>query len=115
MSISRTRERTIHRAVQGYRNQQSWSALSTRLSELRVRGEPPRAIAAILDREEFRPPKRASGFTAGMVRPLLHEMGLQARVVPRGGSFADKPSLAAATCHFLCHPEKPVEFLSTRI
>ena len=44
-----------------------------------VRGEAPRAIAAILDREGFRPPKRASGFTAGMVRRLLHEMGLRAR------------------------------------
>lgn len=71
-----------------------------------------------LDREGFRPPKRATGFTAGMVRRLLHEMGLRARparVVRRGRSFVDKPSLAAATCHFLCHPEKSVEFLSTPI
>jgi hypothetical protein len=111
--MSRTRERTIYRAVQGYRNQQSWPALSARVSELRVRGEAPRAIAALLDREGFRPPTQASGFTAGMVRRFLHEMGLRARVVRRGRSFVDKPSLAAATCHFLSHPEEPVEFLST--
>ncbi len=78
------RERTIHRAVQGYRNQQSWSALAPRLAELHVCGEAPKAIAAILDREGFRPPKRASGFTAGMVRRLLHELGLRPRA-PRVG------------------------------
>ena len=33
------RERTIHRAVQGYKNQQSWAALSARLAELHGRGE----------------------------------------------------------------------------
>jgi DNA invertase Pin-like site-specific DNA recombinase len=80
-------ERTIHRAVQGYRNQQSWSALAARLSELHGRGEAPKAIAAILDREGFRPPKRASGFSAGMVRRLLHELGLRPRV-PRSSASA---------------------------
>jgi hypothetical protein len=79
------RERTIHREVQGYKNQQSWSRLSARLSTLHGRGEAPKAIAAALDREGFRPPKRASRFTAGMVRRLLHELGLRARV-PRSSS-----------------------------
>src|SRR5206468_358125 len=74
------RERMTYRAVQGYRNQQSWSALAARLAELHGRGEAPKAIAAALDREGFRPPKRASGFTAGMVRRLLHELGLRPRV-----------------------------------
>ena len=41
-----------------------------RLAELHVCGEAPKAIAAILDREGFRPPKRASGFTAGGERLL---------------------------------------------
>ena len=56
------------------------AALAARLAELHGRGEAPKAIAAILDREGFRPPKRASGFTAGMVRRLLHELGLRPRV-----------------------------------
>jgi hypothetical protein len=73
-------ERTIHRPVQGYRNQQSWPALKARLAELHGRGEEPKAIAAMLDHEGFRPPKQASGFTAGMVRRLLHELGLRPRV-----------------------------------
>jgi hypothetical protein len=74
------RERVIHRAVRGYKNQQLWACLSERLAALHGRGETPEAIAAALDREGFRPPKRASGFTAGMVRRLLHELGLRPRV-----------------------------------
>jgi hypothetical protein len=31
------------------------------------------------------------------------------------GSFVDKPSLASVTRHFLCHPEKSVELVSTPI
>jgi hypothetical protein len=81
------RERTIRRDVQGYRNQRSWPALAARLAELHGRGEAPKAIAAILDREGFRPPKRASGFTAGMVRRLLHELRLRPRV-PRASAPA---------------------------
>jgi hypothetical protein len=81
------REETIHREVKGYKDQQSWSRLSARLATLQGRGETPKAIAAVLDREGFRPPKRASRFTAGMVRRLLHELGLRARV-PRSSSTA---------------------------
>jgi DNA invertase Pin-like site-specific DNA recombinase len=82
------RERTIHRPVQGYKDQQSWSVLAARLSELHGHGETPEAIAATLDREGFRPPKRASGFTAGMVRRLLHELGLRPRVSRASSSAA---------------------------
>ncbi len=82
------RERTIHRAVQAYKNQQSWERLSARLATLHGRGETPKAIAAILDRDGFRPPKRASRFTAGMVRRLLHELGLRPRV-PRSPAFPE--------------------------
>ncbi len=82
------RERTIHRAVQAYKNQQSWERLSARLATLHGRGETPKAIAAILDRDGFRPPKRASRFTAGMVRRLLHELGLRPRV-PRAPAFPE--------------------------
>jgi hypothetical protein len=74
------REQVIHRAVQGYKNQRSYVCLSKRLATLHGRGETPEAIATVLDREGFRPPKRASRFTAGMVRRLLHERGLRPRV-----------------------------------
>jgi DNA invertase Pin-like site-specific DNA recombinase len=74
------RERTVYRAVQGYKNQQQWSCLSARLAALHGRGETPNAIAAILDQDGFRPPKQTSRFTAGMVRRLLHELGLRPRV-----------------------------------
>ena len=74
------RERVIHRAVRGYKNQKMWSCLSNRLAAMHARGETPGAIAAALDRDGFRPPKRASRFTAGMVRRLLHELGLRPRV-----------------------------------
>jgi hypothetical protein len=82
------RERTIHREVQGYKNQQLWASLSARLATLHGRGETPKAIAALLDRDGFRPPKRASQFTAGMVRRLLHELGLRPRV-PRSPAAAE--------------------------
>jgi DNA invertase Pin-like site-specific DNA recombinase len=81
------REQTIHREVQGYKDQQSWSCLSARLATLHGRGETPKAIATLLDRDGFRPPKRASRFTAGMVRRLLHELGLRPRV-PRSPASA---------------------------
>ncbi len=74
------REQTIHREIRGYKNPQSWPRLSARLATLHGRGETPKAIAAILDQQGFRPPKRASRFTAGMVRRLLHELGLRERV-----------------------------------
>ena len=75
------RERTVHRAVQGYQDQQQWSLLADRLAGLHGRGESPKAIATILDEEGFRPPKQASRFSAGMVRRLLHELGLRPRIL----------------------------------
>jgi DNA invertase Pin-like site-specific DNA recombinase len=74
------RERTVYRAVQGYKNQQQWAALSARLAALHGRGETPKMIATTLNRDGFRPPKQATRFTAGMVRRLLHELGLRPRV-----------------------------------
>lgn len=79
------RAQTVRRDVQGYRNQPNWPASSLRLAELHGRRETPKVIAAELDRDGYRPPKRAFRFTAGMVRRLLHESGLRPRV-PRCGS-----------------------------
>ncbi len=85
------RERMIERPVQGYRNQRSWQRLSARLAELHGRGESPKVIAAALGEEGFRPPKRASRLTAGMVRRLLDELGLRPRVT-RGEASSESPS-----------------------
>jgi hypothetical protein len=82
------RERTIRRAVKGYRHQQDWPHLSARLAELHGRGEAPTVIATALDRDGFRPPRQASRFTAGMVRRLLHDLGLRPRV-PRHAASAE--------------------------
>ena len=74
------RERTLPREVFGYKKQQQWKPLSCRLAALHGLGETPDVIATILDREGFRPPKRATRFTGGIVRRLLHELGLRPRV-----------------------------------
>jgi hypothetical protein len=73
-------ERTLPREVFGYRKQPQWKLLSDRLAALHGLGETPKGIATILDREGFRPPKRATHFTDGIVRRLLHELGLRRRV-----------------------------------
>jgi len=74
------RERALPREMNRYKDQRQWQSLSDRLAALHGLGETPRAIATILDREGFRPPKRATRFTDGMVRRLLHELGLRSRV-----------------------------------
>jgi hypothetical protein len=73
-------EQTIRRAVRSYRDQGDWPRLSARLAVLHRSGHTPQQIAAALDRDGFRPPKRATRFTAGMVRRLLDELGLRPRV-----------------------------------
>lgn len=74
------REQTLRRAVRGYKDQQEWPRLTARLAQLHQAGRDADAIAAALGSEGFHPPKRAAGFTANMVRRLLHELGLKARV-----------------------------------
>lgn len=76
-------ERALPRQVIGYKGQRQWESLSERLAELHGAGETPKLIAAALDRAGFRPPKRATRFTDGMVRRLLHELGLRPRVPRR--------------------------------
>ncbi len=73
-------EQPLRRAVRSYQSQSDWPRLSARLAALHRDGQTPDAIAAVLDREGFRPPKRATSFTASMVRRLLHELGLRPRV-----------------------------------
>jgi DNA invertase Pin-like site-specific DNA recombinase len=73
-------EQQLRRAVRSYQSQSDWPRLSARLAALHRDGQTPDVIAAVLDREGFRPPKRAASFTASMVRRLLHELGLRPRV-----------------------------------
>lgn len=82
------RELTIRRAVRGYKNQRDWPQLSALLTTLHRSGQTPEEIAAALHQDGFRPPKRSSRFTAGMVRRLLDELGLRPRV-PRCTSSGD--------------------------
>jgi DNA invertase Pin-like site-specific DNA recombinase len=74
------REQTVQKAVRGYKNQQDWPRLSARLEALHQSGQTPSAIAVTLEQDGFCPPKRASRFTAGMVRRLLDQLGLRRRV-----------------------------------
>jgi DNA invertase Pin-like site-specific DNA recombinase len=73
-------EQTLRRTVRGYKDQADWPRLSARLAALHTEGHKPLEIAAALDEEGFRPPKRADRFQAGMVRRLLDELGLRRRV-----------------------------------
>jgi DNA invertase Pin-like site-specific DNA recombinase len=76
-------EHRVRRAVRGYDDQSDWPRLSARLAALHGKGQTPAVIAAALDGEGFRPPKRADRFTAGMVRRLLDRLGLRPRVSRR--------------------------------
>jgi DNA invertase Pin-like site-specific DNA recombinase len=74
------REQTLRRTVGGYQKQQQWPRLCARLQELHGAGLSPGEIVPLLEQQGFHPPKRATGFTASMVRRLLHELGLRLRV-----------------------------------
>jgi DNA invertase Pin-like site-specific DNA recombinase len=80
------REQTIAKAVRGYKDQRDWPRLSARLTALYQAGWTPAEIAAALEKEGFRPPKRAAQFMAGMVRRLLDQLGLRPRVSRVTGS-----------------------------
>jgi DNA invertase Pin-like site-specific DNA recombinase len=83
------REESVRRAVRGYKDRRDWPSLSARLAALHQAGRTPEEIATALHQEGFAPPKRASGFTAAMVRRLLSELGLRPRV-PRCNSSSDR-------------------------
>jgi hypothetical protein len=52
------------------------AALRQRIAELHAAGTRPRAIAAALNAEGWKPAKRRETFTAAMVRDLLHQQGV---------------------------------------
>jgi hypothetical protein len=101
-------EHRVRRAVRGYNDQPDWPRLSARLAALHVRGQTPAAIAAALDGEGFRPPKRADRFSAAMVRRLLDKVGLRPRVPrrtsPPGGLNAGERWLHVLAGHLGLSP-----------
>ncbi len=57
----------LARAVQRYEQLADYPRLRARIDELRAAGKPMAAVAECLNREGFRPPKRATRFTSSMV------------------------------------------------
>jgi DNA invertase Pin-like site-specific DNA recombinase len=74
------REQVVRKPVRGYKQQRDWPQLSARLTALHGESRTPGEIAAALNGERFRPPKRVGAFSAGMVRRLLDELKLRPRV-----------------------------------
>src|SRR5262245_42512964 len=95
-------EQSIRRSVRGYKDQGDWPRLSARLRKLHRSGQTAGEIAVALHREGFRPPKRARQFSAGMVRRLLHELGLRLRV-RRCTSSADMLEVGERWLHELAN------------
>jgi hypothetical protein len=85
------REQAIRRAVRSYHDQGDWPRLSARRAALYRRGQTPPRTAAALGQDGFRPPKRSTRFTAGVVRRLLDELGSRPRA-PRCTSSGNLPA-----------------------
>ncbi len=83
---SATQAHAITRPVSRYCQQSDYPRLVARLRELCTGRENSSAIAARLNAEGFRPPKRTSRFTGEMVRRLTAHLGLARR--QRHGSAA---------------------------
>jgi len=66
-------------AVSRYDQKSDWPELKSRLGELHRGGLSAAEIAASLNREGFRPPKRAEQFQAGMIHRLLSDCSLTRR------------------------------------
>jgi hypothetical protein len=69
----------VVKAVSRYDQKSDWPQLKSRLGELHHGGLSAAEIAASLNREGFRPPKRTERFQAGMIHRLLSDCGLTQR------------------------------------
>jgi hypothetical protein len=67
---------TLRRPVARVSQLSTHAALRQRIAELHAAGTRPRAIAAALNAEGWKPAKRRETFTAAMVRDLLHQQGV---------------------------------------
>jgi len=81
-------EHALTRPVKRLGQLSTCRALLERIGDLHAAGSRAPAIAATLNREGWRPPKRRATFTAGMVRALLRRRGV-------GPEAGDAPSLTA--------------------
>ena len=106
----RASEHVLTRAVQSYEQLSDYTALWKRVREMNDNGMSHTAIAACLNTEGYRPPKRAERFTGMMVSGLLAKQGrsgprpaaLSARGLLKKGEWvvtdlARKLSMPAAT------------------
>lgn len=80
-------QHTLARAVQCYEQLADYPRLRARISELRAAGKSMAAVAECLNREGFRPAKRAQRFTSGMVAGFL----------AKGGRSGPRPVALSAT------------------
>ena len=80
----------VVKAVGRYDQKRDWPELSTRLKELYREGCSAAQIAATLNREGFRPPKRTDHFEKAMIHRLLNRCGLSHR---RPTSGRDRQSM----------------------
>jgi excisionase family DNA binding protein len=81
-------EHALSRPVKRLGQLSTCRALLERIDALHAAGSRAPALAEILNREGWRPPKRRATFTAGMVRALLRRRGV-------GPEAGDAPSLTA--------------------
>jgi excisionase family DNA binding protein len=81
-------EHALSRPVKRLAQLSTCRALLERIDALHAAGSRAPALAEILNREGWRPPKRRATFTAGMVRALLRRRGV-------GPEAGDAPSLTA--------------------
>ena len=106
-------EHALTRPVKRLGQLSTCRALLGRIGDLHAAGSRAPAIAATLNREGWRPPKRRATFTAGMVRGLLRRRGVAARgPATRRPSTAERRSPAEVTLRELAErlamPEQTV-------
>jgi DNA invertase Pin-like site-specific DNA recombinase len=77
----------LARPVQRYEQLADYPRLRARIAELRAEGQSMAAVAERLNREGFRPPKRATRFTSAMVAGFL----------AKGGRSGPRPAALSAT------------------
>jgi DNA invertase Pin-like site-specific DNA recombinase len=84
---------TLSRPVQTYEQLSNYEELVTRIERLRAERKTLSEIAATLNAEGFRPPKRSLRFTQGILSRFLRERGVRSGSLPR--SVTEEPHLRA--------------------
>jgi DNA invertase Pin-like site-specific DNA recombinase len=84
---------TLSRPVQTYEQLSNYEELVARIDGLRVERKTLSEVAATLNAEGFRPPKRSRRFTPGILSRFLRERGVRSGSLPR--SVTDEQHLRA--------------------